>query len=130
MQRLTFRFRHHTTSWLALWALVAVLGQAVLPTLAFLRAGTEPTLWTEICSVYGSKAVTPSTDPGQNPATQHHADCPLCLQVFHDFILDTPEAAAPSTLMLPMAVQATVTRLTVPTGTVLLPEARAPPKLA
>jgi hypothetical protein len=125
---------HHTSNrlpaWIALWVLLAILGQSVLPTLAYLRSDVAPSLWNEICGVYGPRQAT--ADPSDTPkdkAPAHHADCPLCLHMFSDIILAGPNASAAFHLLFLTEFgiiadpQQFISRLS------LVAEARGPPNL-
>jgi hypothetical protein len=114
------------TSWMVRWALLCIIGQALLPTVAYLRSNADAGLWTEICSVYGPKQVVVA-DGDRQPTTVPHVDCPLCLHVFNDFILST--ATFPpvfQSLRIEPAIAMLLARREV--RPVSLPEARAPPK--
>ena len=113
-------------SWLSLWVLVALLGQALLPTLAFERSGSAPELWNEICSVVG---VRQSPIPVQNtPASKHHADCPLCLQPVHGVIADSGAASPLALFYLFNQISSAVLGQPITKIRTALPEARAPPE--
>ena len=71
--------------------MIAMLGQAILPTLVYLRSNSNPGLWDEICSVYGVRQKVVAPDGDQTPAK--HADCPLCLHAFNDIVLGTTVAS-------------------------------------
>ena len=89
--------RNQFNTWLALWLMLAMLGQATVPTLASMRSNLNPGLWDEICSVYGVRQNT------QKPTDQmptHHAECALCLQMVYDTILDAPAVAVSFQLLL------------------------------
>ena len=106
--------------------MVAMLGQTLLPTVGYLRSSSSPELWNEICRVVGvrQKSKPANGDPG----TAQHADCPLCLQVFH--------AAIPTNAQVsPLAVFALLSQISFAVAEPhffkigsALPEARAPPE--
>jgi len=106
--------------------MVAMLGQALLPTLGYLSSGASPELWGEICSVVGvrQKSLPAHNDPG----TAQHADCPLCLQVVHGAILDTAQVTIFAVLILLNQISFTITEHHYFKRRTALPEARAPPE--
>lgn len=113
-------------SWLALWVMLAMLGQALLPTLGYLRSNSSPELWNEICSVVGVRQKSQSENDA--PTTAPHADCPLCLQVFHGAILDTAQVSTLAVFVLLSHISFTVTEQHSFKLRAALPEARAPPE--
>jgi len=113
------------TTWLALWLMVTMLGQALLPTVAYMRSDANPGLWDEICSVYGVRKNTVQAPSDQLPS--HHADCPLCLQVFHDTILDAPLVAVTFHLLFLNQISLIAPASHPVNQRTIIPEARGPP---
>jgi len=116
--------------WLALWVLLAMLGQSVLPTLAYLRSDTAPELWNEICSVYGARKFAASTtDTAKDHAPAKHADCPLCLHLFSDVILAKQSFSAAFHLLLLNEISIILSPRHFISQRSFAPEARGPPKI-
>ncbi|MET3107381.1 hypothetical protein AAKU67_001550 [Oxalobacteraceae bacterium GrIS 2.11] len=111
-------------TWISLWALVGLLGQAMLPTLAYLRSDSTPGLWAEICSVYGVRQNTTSDDK----VPMQHADCPLCLHIFSDVILAAADFSQPLQLLFFKEISSAAIQQQFFGRRTVTAEARAPPE--
>ena len=74
------------TTWIATWVMLSLLCQTIIPTVAYARSDLNPGLWNEICSAYGSRQVSSDNSAPGDSGSSHHADCPLCLNIFNDII--------------------------------------------
>lgn len=81
------------TTWLSMLLVLCLLGQALIPTFAYVRSAEDSRLWDQICSVYSNRTAEKSAPPVSGAG--HHVDCPLCLHVFNDIILSNPVVTAP-----------------------------------
>ena len=107
--------------------MLAMLGQSVLPTLAYVRSNSNPGLWDEICSVYGAREQSATPQNDQTPA--HHASCPLCLHVFNDTVLDTPIAVLSLHLLLINEIRYITAPRYFTDSRKVIPDARGPPHI-
>jgi hypothetical protein len=122
-----------TSSWLAMWVLVCLLCQTLLPSFAYAQSDSNPRLWDEICSIYGSRSTLSdqSTDASsKNSAPSHHADCPLCLHIFNDVTLSNPTAAPNFLVLLLKQLSYKAQALTYLIQPTSITEARGPPFLS
>lgn len=120
---------------IASWLVLAMLGQSLLPSFAYARAAYNPEFWNEICSVAGvrrkgaetrSEASTDTNAKSTNVPMQH-ADCPLCLHLGGDIILDTPALSASMHLLFLNAIIEPQSSYFLFLLRSLKPEARGPP---
>lgn len=112
-------------AWLAILLLLVMLGQAVLPTMASMQAGSSPALWDEICSVYGGRQTGPdNNDPAP---VGHHISCPACLHMVGDLVLATALSAIALRLFLLREVSGPSFLAALPYSLRFTPQARAPP---
>ena len=91
--------------WLSILLVSALLCQALLPTVAYTHARSNPQVWDEICGMYGvgSKQTIPAADTKKvsAPASSlHHPDCPLCLNIIQDTVLHSLAATPGFHLLL------------------------------
>jgi hypothetical protein len=112
--------------WIALCLLLAMLGQSIMPTLAYTWSGSEPGLWNEICSIYGVRSDAIKTPGDRTP--NHHADCPLCLHVFSDTILATSSIANTFHLLFLNEIVLVVNPTSFVNFFPIVPAARGPPQ--
>ena len=119
------------SAWLAMWVVICFLGQALLPTFAYTQSDSNPRLWDEICSVYGSKSINAEkqsiTGSSKNSAPTSHVDCPLCLHVFNDIVIEHIALTPQFYLLLISQLSFTVATFTHPIWRTSTPEARGPP---
>ena len=118
--------------WFALWMMVCMLGQSLLPTLVYARSASRPGLWNEICSVYGARSISTkiSTELPDTPPTNSHAECPLCLQILHDVIPDQPAPRAQIQIILFRILHADSIPALLATADVFVAQARGPPEVS
>jgi len=116
------------SAWIAMCVVLAMLGQSLLPTLAYVRSNSNPGLWDEICSVYGVRVVEKTVGaPDSDQVPGHHADCPLCLHVFNDIVLDTPTASISLQLLFLNEIRYVFALHHFTDQRSIIPEARGPP---
>ncbi|TDK68672.1 DUF2946 family protein [Sapientia aquatica] len=118
--------------WFAIWVMLCLLGQSLLPSFAFAQADSNPRLWDEICSVYGARSTTADKSHDADsklPAPTHHAECPLCLHVFNDVTLSTPTAIPSFHLVLLQQLGYQAPQLASAIQPISSAQARAPPFL-